>query len=320
MIIKQIAERLKSAEEIGIVSHVTPDGDNIGSCLALYNALRLLGKNVRFVLDDVVPKVYSFLKGADSLESPSALTQVDLVMALDCGDLGRLGKCADYIGNRPIINIDHHISNTHYGSQNWVDADASSTGEMIYKLILELGVEVDRAIAECIYTAIVTDTGQFQYSNTTSDTHTIASELIKLGVNVSEVSSKVYQSNSKGKMLLIGKALQNLEFFYKDRIGCIQLTKKDIENSGTLDSDCDGIVNLARDIDTVEVAVFLREFGNGLVKIGLRSKSHADVCTVSKHFGGGGHLRASGATVKGDLHALKQQVLDKIIEELKRGE
>ena len=320
MIFNSIINKIKDSDKIAVLSHIMPDGDSIGSSLALYNALKKCGKNVRFILDDEIPKTYRFLKSSDRIQRPGQFESFDAIIVLDCGDAERLGNSSIYLNNNYVINIDHHISNNEFGNLNIVDKDSAATGELVYDLIKALGIDMDREISECLYTAIVTDTGQFQYSNTTSRTHLIAGELINYGVNVSLMSERIYQNNSKEKAVLMKMALSSLEFFHNDVTSCISLTLEQMKEANASDEDSDGIINLARDIECVEVAIFLREIEQGVVKVGLRSKKKADVSAVALQFGGGGHVHAAGCTVHGTVNEVKKKILDAVAEELKRYE
>jgi len=304
---------IKERKNIAILSHVMPDGDNIGSCLALYNALIKLGKNVVIIQDDDVPEIYKFLKSADKVVKPGGDYSIDLVIALDCGDISRLGKSAKYLENKDIINIDHHISNTKFGHHNIIDTNASATAELVYELINKLEIILDKDICECIYTGIVTDTGQFQYSNTTSVTHQIAANLINNGVEPAKVYKALYQNNSISKMKLIGKALSLMEFHYDNKIASIMLSKEDFESLGAKDEDTDGLINYARDIKGVEVALLFKETYERKIKIGFRSKDYIDVSKIAQKYGGGGHIRAAGATVDGELNDIKEKIVEDVI-------
>lgn len=318
MIYPEITSKIKASDRIAITSHIMPDGDNVGSCLALYNALKKAGKSVRYVLDDEVPKIYRFLKGSENAERPGAYESFDLVIALDCGDVKRLGKSAVYLDNNFVVNMDHHISNSEYGAINLIDVKASATGEIIYELIKQLGIELDKEISECLYTAIVTDTGQFQYSNTTTETHRIAGELIDNGVNVSRLFELIYQNNSKEKVVLMKTVLSSLEFFHNDSISCISLSLAQMKEANAKEEDSDGMINLARDIECVEVAVFLKELEPGRIKVGLRSKKLIDVAEVSGQFGGGGHVRAAGCTINGTISEARDMIIAALVERFER--
>jgi bifunctional oligoribonuclease and PAP phosphatase NrnA len=308
---EQIINVINNSSKIAVTSHVQPDGDNIGSSLALCLALQKLGKKAVYVLDDNIPELYRFLKGAREVEKPSFFTELDfdLVIALDCGDLERLGKVAQQIGETKLVNIDHHISNTRFAEINLVEENASATAEIVYKLIKSMGIFIDKDIADCIYTGIVTDTGMFQYSNTSEETHSIAAELIIAGVNPSYMFNKIYQNSPKEKVLLLGEALKTLEFFNHDTVSCISITKAQVDSIAEEDIDTEGIVNLGRDIVGVEVAVFLKQKEPNLFKVSLRSKSYIDVSIIAKDFGGGGHIRAAGCMITGSLASAKQQIL-----------
>lgn len=314
MINSKIITLIKESVNIIILSHIAPDGDSIGSALALLNALKKWDKNIKFILDDEVPEIYKFLAGADKVEKPCNNDIFDLVIVLDSGDINRLGKSSKYLNKKNVINIDHHVSNTSFGTYNIIDSNAAATAELVYGMIKALGIGMDKNIAECLYTGIVTDTGQFQYSNTTSATHSIAGDLIDYGVNPSMLYRKIYQNNTKEKMKLIGEAIDSLEFYLDDKISCITIKKEQFDEIGAKDEDADGIINFARDMNTVEVALFFKENSDGKVKVGFRSKDYIDVNIAAEQFGGGGHKRAAGATIIGDIDIIKEQVINKVIE------
>lgn len=314
MIYQQVVSAINESSTIIITSHVNPDGDNIGASLALCQALLKLGKDAVFVLDDSVPELYKFLPGAEKVQKPDYLQKnsFDLLISMDCGDLERLGRVKDFIQGRKLINIDHHISNTKFGSINLVEENAAATAEIAYKLIKSMGVFIDKDIAQCVYTGIVTDTGQFQYSNTTEETHVIAAELIIAGVSPADIFNKVYQNNPKEKILLMKEALKSLDFHFNDEVSCITISRSQLDSISGDELDTEGIVNLARDIASVEVAVFLKEKEPNIVKASLRSKSRVDVCAIAKEFGGGGHIRASGCTIEGTIEQAKKKILSVI--------
>lgn len=319
MIYPKIIEKIKESSKIAILSHIMPDGDCVGSSLALYTAFINAGKKARYILDDSIPVKYGFLKNSDKAENPGEYEKFDAVIALDCGDEERLGTCSKYLKGNFVINIDHHISNTEFGNLNMVDTNAAATGEIVYQIIKIMGIEMNKDISECLYTAIVTDTGQFQYSNTTSVTHQIAGDLLNNGVNAPEMFERIYQSNSKEKVLLTRVALDSLEFYNNDSVCCISLSKKQQEAVNAKEDDADGLINLARDIDGVETAIFLKELYEGKIKVGLRSKRIVDVSKVAAKFGGGGHVRASGCTVNGSLEDVKAEILEAVSDEFRQG-
>lgn len=313
MINPAVIKLIGDSRNIAILSHIMPDGDNIGSSLALYNALSKIGKNAVFILDDDVPEVYKFLKGSQKTEKPYNDHKFDLVIVLDCGDAGRLGRSSRYLEGTKVINIDHHLSNSNFGLYNIVDTSAAATGEIIYRLINRLEIALDKDICECIYTGIVTDTGQFQYSNTTDLTHEIAADLIRHGAEPWKLYRAIYQNNSKSKMRLTGEAINSLEFHFQSKIASMIIRKEVFESVGAKDEDADGIINFARDINGVEVALLFKETEDGRVKIGFRSKDFINVSEIAQEFGGGGHKRAAGATVAGAVENIKEKVIESVI-------
>lgn len=321
MINPAIIDLIKESSSIGILSHISPDGDSLGSSLALYNGLKNSDKDVKIIVDDDIPSTYHFLKSWERIERPIKDYDFDVVIVLDSGNVERVGNSDKYLKGSSVINIDHHPSNTNFGQYNIVDSEAAATAEIIYCFLQKLGIEIDKHISECLYTGIVTDTGKFQYSNTTSTTHYIAGNLMKYDINPSKITSLIYQNNSKEKLKLKGEAINNIEFFYDDKISCITITQEVTNRIGAKDDDFDGVVNIARDVSTVEVAIFLREEENGRVKVSLRSKEYIDVNYIAGKFGGGGHKRASGATIQGDIYTLKNDLVEetiKLFQEIER--
>lgn len=309
----QIMKRIEESNSIAILSHVMPDGDSIGSSIALFLSLVSIEKSVDIIVDDEVPDVYKFLDSFEKIQRAGFNKDYDTVFVLDCGDIERLGKAKQYIDNTYLINIDHHPSNTKFGTVNIINSEASATAEIIYDIILNMKLSINKNVAEALYTGISTDTGHFQYCNTSSKTHRITSDLVNYGLNVTDIYRKLYQNISKEKLLLLGKALGTLKFSYNDKISYAYLTKNQVIDCNAKDSDSDGIISHIRDINNVEVAIFFREIEENKIKVGLRSKSYIDVCEIAQSFGGGGHLRASGFTVYDCLDDVIEKVLTEVI-------
>jgi bifunctional oligoribonuclease and PAP phosphatase NrnA len=318
MILSKINEEIKKNDFIAIFPHISIDGDSFGSSLALAIALNELGKNVDIVIEEDIPKMFKFLPGIDYIKQFTGREKnYKLSIALDCGDMGRLGSRADLFGSSPLtINIDHHSTNTEYGFYNVINAKAAACGEIVYQLIKLLGVEFNRDIAACLYVAIATDTGGFKFSNTTSITHHITAELINYGIDIVSISKHVFDVTSLEKLRLTALAIESLEMYYNGRVSVIVIDNDTIKKSGAKDEDGDGIVNIGRNIEGVEVAVVLRRLESGEIKINLRSNYYVDVSSIANLFNGGGHKRAAGALVKGDIVLLKEQVLADIKEVL----
>ncbi|HHX24493.1 MAG: DHH family phosphoesterase [Tepidanaerobacteraceae bacterium] len=297
-----------------ITSHIGPDGDSIGSVLAMTLALLKMGKEAVPVINDEIPQKYRFLPGAN-LISKDTLAKYDVVIALDSGDVERLGfqkGLSEY--GRYIINIDHHKSNTKYGDFNLVDSDASSVGEMIYKL-LDGKVEIDYDIALSLFTSIVTDTGSMRYSNTTSSSLKILAHLIDKGVKPDYISRQVFEKRSINSISLLKLALESLEISSNGKLASICITKKMMEDTGAKEEDTDGIINYAREIEGVEVAVLFKE-NESFIKVGFRSNEWVDVSIIAEQFQGGGHPRAAGCNIKLPLTTARKIVLDTVIKHM----
>lgn len=318
MIYPAIIKTIKASKNILITTHINPDGDAIGALLGLYIALSRAGYQVWPVIDDEFPKLYKFLTGWENVRKPSdpevlaEKEKIDLIIALDCGDVERLGESASYMAGKAIINIDHHISNTAFGTLNMVDSNAAAAGEIIYQIIKILGLPLDKDISEALYTAIVTDTGQFRYSNTTSVTHQIAGDLINNGVETPYMYEQIYQNISKARMILSGKALNSLKLSCDDKVASMAVTLSDMDSSGADGSDTEGIINFGRDIDSVEIAVLFKEHEEEKIKVSFRSKNIVDVAELAQEFGGGGHPRAAGCTIYKTIDEAKEIVLNRI--------
>ncbi|GAE87520.1 3'-to-5' oligoribonuclease A [Acetivibrio straminisolvens JCM 21531] len=240
-----------------------------------------------------------------------------MVIALDTGDMERLGKRAAIFNDAGItVNIDHHPTNTQFGQVNLVNTDSAAVGEMIYRLIEMMGINIDKDMATCLYVAIATDTGGFRYSNTTPVTHRITADLINNGVDVSYISQTVFETVSLPKVKLMGKAIENLELFENGKLAIIKITDDLLKSVGAKEEDCDGIVNIGRNIEGVEVAVVIRQRAGGELKINFRSKNYVDVSVIANRHSGGGHKRAAGCTIKCGINEAKEMLIKEIREVL----
>ena len=318
MKLDKIVSILKESERIVILPHVSADGDAIGSCLALALALGKLGKKPKVLLEEDIPYVYGFLPGRETTEVYSSGHVVfDTAVALDTGDTGRLGARLPVFETAAVtVNIDHHSTNTEFGFHNYIDTEASAVGEIVYELIKKMGLAPDPDIAACLYVAIATDTGGFRFSNTTPLTHRIAAELISAGVKVGELSQRVFDTTSYEKVKLTGAAIGRLELFENGKIAMMVLDNELIKGTGAREEDCDGIINVARNIRGVEVAAMLRQWSNGEIKANLRSASYVDVSAIAGLYKGGGHKKAAGYITSGSLEDAKYKLLKDIREVL----
>ncbi len=315
---REIVKLIAEAGGIAIFPHVSADGDAIGSSLALALALKSAGKNVVVYIEENIPLVYRFLPGAELVRFVEPQDEVmDVNIALDTGDVGRLGTRADAFFNAPCtINIDHHVTNTKFALLNYVDDKSASTGEIVYSLLKKLKLEIDKDISANLYTAISTDTGGFKYSNTTAQTHKIASELLSTGIDIGELSQRIFDNTTYSKLKLTQKAIELLELYHENKLAVVTLSQADIQATGANDEDCDGIVNIGRSIEGVEVSLLIKEKNKEEVRINLRSKTFVDVSEIAISFGGGGHKRAAGCTVKGSLSEVKELLIKAVIEKL----
>jgi phosphoesterase RecJ-like protein len=314
MAIEEIAEIIRNNKSIAILPHVSADGDALASSLALGLALKKVGIESRIILEERIPWVYEFLPGRemsalyDGLDIP-----YDLVVALDTGDLNRLGKrLGIFKAANKTVNIDHHTSNTQFAELNYVSAESAAAGEIIYELIETMCIEIDRDIAICLYTAISSDTGGFKFSNTTPLTHRITARLIEKGLNIAEISRRIFDEVALEKVKLMGIAVNTLELLEDGRIAIIEISLEMMKKTGAKDEDCDGLVNIGRNIRGVEVSVVLREMDNNEVRVNLRSNEWLDVAEIAVRFSGGGHKRAAGCTLKGNVEHAKTIVVDEI--------
>ncbi len=317
--LEEIAAALKAAKSIAVMPHISVDGDGLGSSLALCMALVNMGAEAVVYLEEEIPAVYEFLPGRSMVKVYDGKAKhFDVVAALDTGDIKRLGSRAKLLtGGSITVNIDHHNTNSGFALLNYVDTEASAVGEIIYKMLDMLKQSIDSGIATCLYTAIATDTGGFRFSNTTALTHRIAADLVDKGVNVSEISRRVFELISIGKARLMGEAIKALELFDNGRIAVITVKDDMIAKAGAVEEDCEGIVNIARNIKGVEVAVMIREKGGGQAKVNLRSNGDTDVSEIASIFSGGGHKKAAGFVAQGEFEHLKIELLGRIGKALK---
>jgi len=313
--VKEIADVIKRYNGYIITSHINVEGDAIGSELALFHLMKQLGKSAVIVNDNSVPERYRFLSGWNKIivGDNGRLKGYENIIIVDCPTIERSGKIAQLVYNSKIkINIDHHISNANFGDFNWVDLKASSCGEMIFNLYKELDLSISEEVATIIYVAISTDTGSFQYDSTTSQTHQIAGELIKLGVRPDKIREKIYETKTLGDIELLSKALSTVKRTGNGRIVYMYVTKQMLDETDTTPDRTDGFINFAGDIEKSEISIFFREDIEDMKKIhvGFRSKGKVNVNILANKFGGGGHPKASGCLITGNLEDVIKKVLE----------
>lgn len=303
---------LKGPRSWIVASHLTPDGDTLGSAIAMAHLLRALGGTVLHVCPDPVPARYAFLPGAEAVVTtlPDDLDAYALVTC-DAAELSRFGDWAERFSAMPLrVNIDHHVSNPGFGTLNLVLTDCAATGEVVYLLFEHFGVPVSPETAQALYAAIVTDTGGFAYEATTAETHRIAGALIGLGVRPSEMSEQLYDQVPLSELRIKALAMSRMQLSDEGRIAWTIVTQEMLDDCGAEESQLDGLTEQLRSLQGVDVAFSLRETPRGL-KLSLRGK-RSDVNQVAARFGGGGHRRAAGATVPAPLETAASRVLEAI--------
>lgn len=320
MIMNSILNEIKKSNKIGITFHVSPDGDSLGSSLALLSGLISIGKDAYISCMDDMPEVYSFLPSSQVIKNSTGeiSSDTECVIVLDCGDKKRINTSNINFASRnyTLINIDHHLSNELYGELNYVDTNASSVGEIVYQMLNLLDIEITKDIAVCIYTSIITDSGSFRYSGTTSVTHSIAGDLINTGIDFSEIHRIVFENKKFENLKLLGRVLSSMELI-NNSICVMYVTK---EMLGDLNLGCNidtsDLIAEGMQIDSAETAVLFKECDDG-IKISLRSKSKVDVRKVAEKFGGGGHTRAAGISLSNcTLSDAKNTIIKELENEL----
>ena len=311
----EIGKVLRGHQRFAVLSHVRPDGDALGSQLALTLSLQKLGKDVMAWNEDGLLEKYNFLPGGEQLRGPSNGPQdFDVAIALDTATQNRLGTAADSVRSaKTWINIDHHPSNPGYGDLFYIDPTAPATGQILYELIRSQQLPIDAPIAENLFVAISTDTGSFQYPNTTARTFEIGAQLLRCGVNVGRVSQLLYENYPRRRTELLRELLGTMRVEGHGKVASFSLSLKVAADLKVKPEDNEGLIDHLRAIQGVVVAAFFEELVEGKVRVSMRSKSDAaDVCAICEKFGGGGHKLAAGARVRGTLAEVEEKVLKEI--------
>ena len=309
MTLDNILEEIKKAESIVILTHENPDGDAVGSSIAMYLGLKELGKTPDIIIPEF-PRAFENLPGIENIKKESDIENYDLAIALDTASIKMLNGYSKYFEDaKTKIVIDHHSSNTMFGDYNYVDQDSPACAQLLLVLFNYLNIEVSKEIGTDILAGIITDTGGFRYDGVTAETFELVAGLCQKGVKVSKVYQKVFASTSKSKFFLHRIALDRLELLDNEKIAFTYITKNDENSVGAENGDYDGIVEQGRDIEGVEISIFLHERDKGF-KISLRSNDYVDVSEVCMMFGGGGHIRAAGCTIPGTIEQVKTQILN----------
>lgn len=315
----QIRDEISRRHRFLITSHARPDGDSIGSQLAMAFALDALGKEARIVNADPAPEHYQEFPGMDRIEIASRVERpdVDAVIVMECSDLARTGVAG--LEHEYVINIDHHAGNHLYGALNWHDESAAACGEMVFDLILALGVPLTTEIATHIYLAILTDTGSFHHSNITPRTFDICRQCVEAGVTPAVMARRVFDSNSFGKLKLIGALLDDMELADEGRLAVLYLDDTMLGATGSTNNDTEGLINLPLTAREIQAVVFFKVTQTGDVRVSMRSKYDVDVRKVAGEFGGGGHKNAAGFTVAGPLANVRAGIVERLVAAIADG-
>lgn len=316
-----VIEAIRKAQRIALVCHVSPDGDTVGSALALRLGLMELGKSIALFCQDKIPDILRFLPGAEGFRMPeTADKHFDLLLCVDVSDEKRMGRCASLLARADATaQVDHHGTNTCYCGENCVDGGAPANCLIIYELLQRLGCTVTANVALCLAVGLSTDTGHLIYNSTTPEAYRVMGELVEAGAPIAEAYRRLYRERPPRQVALLAKALESLTFHEEGRITSIRLTQKDFADCGALPEDAEIIVNYGLDVLGVRMCVFAREQADGSVKLSLRSVVPHRVSGAAQHFGGGGHAQAAGASVRIPLDEAVSQVVVRMKEELEQN-
>lgn len=316
MTIDNIKEEIQKAQDVVILTHENPDGDAIGSSLAMYLTLKKLGKQVDVIIPEF-PKVYSFLPGAEEVKKEGKEEIYDLAICVDVTGIGRLNGYAKYFEDAKVkIQIDHHQVNEMFADYNFVNPASPACAQNLIFIIEQLGVEIDKEIGTCLLTGIITDTGGFKYEGVSAETFEFTSWLLAKGVNVSNIYKKVLQMKTRANFELRKLIMNRMEFLCDNKVTFTYMTLEDEKNVGAMPGDNEGLVEVGRDIDGVEVSILLREKQNGY-KVSLRSNYYVNVSDVCVTFGGGGHIKAAGCDIQGSLEDVKERIISEVEKHIK---
>jgi len=318
-VLSQVVELIENKQQFGITTHIKPDGDGVGSSLGLCWLLKSLGKSAEVIVRGEIPPAYRSLPGADEIRNIERVDGAyDAVFVIECSDLERPGIAG--LEDEFTVNIDHHATSEHFGTINWIDSTASAVGEMIYNLCKAIGGRVTKEIAECVYMALVTDTGSFHFSNTTDRTLKVASELIKAGARPAEISEAVYSNYPWSRIELMRQVLATVKRDESGKVASMRQTLKMREDAGAVDGDNNGFVNIPLASREILASIYMREVGENAYRVSLRSKGDIDVAKVAERWGGGGHRNAAGLRIEGDWDEAEQELVDAVRDAVEHAE
>jgi len=314
--IKEILAAISAGKKFLITAHVRLDGDALGSELALYLMLRDLGKEAVIYNQDATPEHYRFLPAAEHIvHDLTHIERYDVGFVLDCSELDRVGKIsADVVRIKTLINIDHHVSNGGFCKLRLLDPKASSTGELLYRLMRKMHVKMTKDICTNLYAAILTDTGGFRYSSTHQETLRAAGDLVEGGADPQWISENIYESDPPAKLQLLSKVLETLTLDMGTRTASLTVTRKHLQDAGASIEHTDGFIDIPRTVKGIDIAMLYTQMGEKQFKLSLRSKGKVNVEKIARKFGGGGHVNAAACRIDGNIQEIKQRVLEAVKE------
>lgn len=316
---KEIGEQLLAANSVLLFPHINMDGDALGACVALCKALQNAGKHAAILVEEEVPEYVRFLDQGYCIMDPDVIGEPDICMCVDCSETKRFpGRTDAFFKGKVTICVDHHVTSEPFADYNYIDGGAAATCELVYQLIKTMELEITKEIAEAIYTGISTDTGNFQYSNTTKETHLIAAELMDVGIDHNKINVHLYQNTRLEKISIIIKALENMLIFADGKAAMAYASLQMLEDVGASLEDTEGIIDILRDIMGVEIAAFLKEKEPNQIKVSMRAKTDGNVAEIASKFGGGGHIKAAGCTFHTDLETACNQIKEAVEESLRK--
>src|SRR5262245_45073971 len=316
--LSQVVELIEKKDRFAITSHIRPDGDGLGSSLGLFWLLKALNKEVEVIMRDPAPHSYQQLPGNNMIRVvPNVDRTYDAFFVIECSDIDRPALVD--LDSQFVVNIDHHSTTELFGSINWIDSTAAAVGEMIYNLSKATGIRVTKEIAECLYTALLTDTGSFHYSNTTERTFKIASELVRTGVKPAKTAEAIFGSYKWPKIELLSQVLATAKRDESGQVAWMRQTLEMQEQTNASEEDGDGFVNYPLAVGEVAAAALFKECSPGVYRTSLRSKGEVNVAKIAEQFGGGGHRNAAGCTLEGSWDESEHKVIPLLQDAVKRA-
>ena len=313
---KDLIATIGAGRRFVVASHQRPDGDAIGSAMAMALALRAMGKQADVVADAAPPVFLQPFPLVETIRITTAVTDAyDAALIMECGDLSRTGVAG--LDRSPVVNIDHHPGNTGYGAINWIDESAAACGEMVCALIDAIGVPLTRDIATHLYLAVLTDTGSFHFSHLTPRTYEVARRCVEAGADPQWIARTHYDSNSLARVRIFGAVLNDMVIHGEGQVALLAITRKAMNDLGGTSDDLEGLINFPLTVKEIDAVAFFKEVGEHDWRVSMRSKGHVDIGAIARSFGGGGHKNAAGCSATGDLATVQKRFAELLVEAVK---